>query len=60
MTTIRIDKAVVEKIWRELDSIKALGGVVPRHAYVVAGQEGTDFAKTMKISDVADLCISLG
>jgi hypothetical protein len=58
---VKIDKAVVQKGWRELDELKKVGVAVSRHAYVVAGSEATAFYKNgMTITAISDLCISLG
>jgi hypothetical protein len=58
---IRIDKTIVEKVWRELDELKKLGVVVPKFSYVVAGQEATAFYEGgMTISAISDLCLTLG
>jgi hypothetical protein len=61
MTTVKIDRELVAKVWRELDELKKLGIAVPRHAYVVAGSEATAFFEGgMSITAISDLCISLG
>jgi hypothetical protein len=58
---IMIDKAVVQKVWRELDEMKKLGVAVPKFSYVVAGQEATSLhGNGASISDIADLCLTLG
>jgi hypothetical protein len=59
--TIKIDQEVVQKIWSELRELEKIGVAVPKHAYVVAGQEGTAFFESgMSITTISDLCISLG
>jgi hypothetical protein len=58
---MKIDKAVVSKVWAELDALKSLGVTIPKFSYVIAGSEATDLhANGASVREIADLCVNLG